>query len=61
MRRERERWKTLVGPCWELHRQCSVSVGGLDIIQHTYLRNIFLLELSQLPQAAADRCIAVVG
>ena len=31
--RERERWKTLVGPCGELHCQCSVSVGGFDIIQ----------------------------
>ena len=38
-------------PCGGLHGQCSVSAGILDIIQHTYLRNIFLLELSQLPQA----------
>ena len=38
-------------PCGELHGQCSVSAGILDIRQRTYLRNMVLLELSQLPQA----------
>ena len=41
-----------------------MSAGILDIIQHTYLRNIFLLELSQLLQAfllAASTSVQVSG